>query len=103
MDDFITRAEHKEFADRLAAEDERQNKRISSLEETVKEINRLTVSVERMAVSMQSMTSELNKQGQRLEAIEAKPAKNWDKLIWVIGGAVVAAIIAFIMKTVGIG
>ena len=69
MSEYISREEHKEFAERIDAENERQNKRLSSLEETVKEIQRLTIAVERMAVSMEAMTKEIASQGQRLDAI----------------------------------
>ena len=51
-----------------------------------------------MTVSIQSMTSEIEKQGKRLESIEEKPAKKWDALIFGILGAIAAAIGAAIMS-----
>ena len=45
MDDFLTRREHEEFSLRIAEENKRQDARIGELENTVKEIGRLTVSV----------------------------------------------------------
>lgn len=52
MDGMITRAEHEEFRKRLDAENARQNERLDELEETVHQINALTISVEKMAISI---------------------------------------------------
>ena len=62
MDNYITRQEHDEFARRQDAENERQNRRISLLEDNVRQINALTVSVEKMAVNMGNMLEEQKKQ-----------------------------------------
>lgn len=97
--DFITRREHEEFArymdsenKRRDDENKRQNRRIESLEESFKELNRLALSTERMAASIQSLTTEITKQGERLENIESKPRKNWETLIAGILGAIAAAV-----------
>lgn len=97
--EYITRREHEEFARRMETENgrikdenERQNKRISVVEESMKEFNRLALQIEKIASSIQTMTEELSKQGKRLELIESKPAKRWDALIGGIIGALGAAI-----------
>lgn len=102
--EYISRREHDEFARRMESEnsrrddeDKRQNKRLEALEESVKEINRLALSTERMAASIQALTTEITKQGERLENIESKPGKRWDALIGGIIGAIAAAIGAAIM------
>lgn len=100
----MTRREHEEFARRMESENarikdenDRQNKRIGVVEESVKEFNKLAMQIERIAVSIQQMTEELSKQGARLEQIESKPAKRWDALIGGIIGAAAAAVGAAIM------
>lgn len=98
MSEYISREEHKEFAERIDAENERQNKRLSSLEETVKEIQRLTIAVERMAVSMEAMTKEIASQGQRLDAIEKEPADKWKNAVWVVVSALIAAAIGALAR-----
>lgn len=98
MSEYISREEHKEFAERIDAENERQNKRLSSLEETVKEIQRLTIAVERMAVSMEAMTKEIASQGQRLDAIEKEPADKWKNAVWVVVSALIAAAIGALVR-----
>lgn len=98
MSEYISREEHKEFAERIDAENERQNKRLSSLEETVKEIQRLTIAVERMAVSMEAMTKEIASQGQRLDAIEKEPADKWKNAVWLVVSALIAAAIGALVR-----
>lgn len=100
----ITRAEHNEFVKRMEDEERRQNRRLELLEESVRQIQALTVSVERMAVSMQAMTTEQKRQGERLDQLEAEPAKNWftlksaalGALATIVVGGLVAAIISYI-------
>ena len=101
MEEYVTLSLHKEFADKIEREDDRQNKRIAMLEESMKQIYTLNTSVEKIAMSIETLTTEIGEQNKRLKAIEDKPAQNWDKLIWLIGGAVVSAVIAFIIKQIG--
>ena len=109
--EYITETEFKAFASRVDAEDDRQNHRIGELEKTVKEMNELTISVEKMAASMEYMAKEQTKQGQRLEIQDQKldrqnekidelkmlPAKKWDNLSWLIVSALVTGILGYIL------
>lgn len=104
MENYITREEHKEFVKRLEAEDHRQNRRIEVLEENVRQIGALTVSVEKMASSMENMAQELGHQGERLAELEKIPGRNWDTLksgllgalATAVAGGIIAAVINFI-------
>lgn len=98
MSEYITEEVHKEFATRVDAENQMQNQRIDKLEETVKEIQRLTIAVERMAVSMEAMTKEIASQGQRLDAIEKEPADKWKNAVWVVVSALIAAAIGALVR-----
>lgn len=105
--DFISRSEHEEFAKRVEAEnkrqddeDARQNARIAKLEESVEKMTALTISVEKMALSVEQMAKELKSQGERLEAIESKPAKRWDLLVSGVIGAVAAMIGSGVMAVI---
>ncbi len=100
--DYITKSEHNEFVKRIDAENERQNHRISNLEESIKEIQSLTISVEKMAVSIQNIADQISHQSDRLKAIESKPADNWNKLLWVIGTAVISAVIGYVLRGAGL-
>lgn len=77
---------------RLHDENERQNHRLCELEQTIKQLNELVLSVQRISLSVESLTKEVQKQGQRLEVIEQKPAQNWNTMTRTIFTTVVSAI-----------
>lgn len=108
---YITQQVHDEFAarmktehERLAEEDKRQNHRIDDLEESVKEIHKLTVSMERMSANMQSMLEAIERQGNliekqtsRIDDMEREPAGRWkgikNKAVDTVVNAIVAALV----------
>jgi uncharacterized protein YoxC len=96
MPEYVTIEVHNEFAHRIEDENDRQNHRLNDLEATVKEISRLTVSVEKLAVSMSTMADELKRQGERLTAIEEKPAKRWDAVVSGIISGVIGILIGLV-------
>ena len=104
MDDFITRREHKEYAQRIDAENERQNKRISALESTVTQIGELTITVKELAVNMANMAREqekqncqLEKQAERFDKIEGRDGEKWRSVVSHITTTVIGAIIAYLI------
>ncbi len=93
---------------RIRDEDNRQNHRIDDLEQSVKAIQDLTISVHALAQDMRQMLSELKDQGSRLErfdgrleALEQKPAKRWQRMsdkvldtaVGLLAGAVITGIV----------
>lgn len=77
MDTPITRAEHEEFCrrmesenQRLADEDKRLGRRVSALEDTTKQMQALTTSVEKLAVNMENMIKIQAEQGNRIDELE---------------------------------
>lgn len=100
--EYLTVEVHKEFSERIDAEEKRQNKRLDKLEDGIVQLSELTSCVKVLTNTVENMVKEQVKQGERLEAIEDVPAKNWEKLVWVIGGAILTAIVAFILKKIGI-
>lgn len=93
----ITRAEYDIAVKRIEDEEHRQNKRLDMLEESLKKLNDLTLTVGKMAVSLESMAKELEKQGRRLEEIEKTPVGRWNTLVSAVIGALVAAAITFFL------
>ena len=80
---FVSMEVHKEFEkrmisenERLADEDRRQNKRIDSLEDAVRQIGTLAASTEKLAVNMENMLKVQEQQGRRLETLEAQDEIN---------------------------
>lgn len=102
-EEYVSIEVHNEFAKRIEAEDDRQNKRIAKLEDAVGQMTELTVSVKELASNMANMAKEQGKIGERLEVIENKPSQNWDKLMWTIAGALIAGIIGYLIASMGIG
>lgn len=101
-DEYVTRKEHEEFAKRIDDENVRQNHRIASLEKNVDEIHKISISVEKMAFSLESMSKELSKQGERLDEIEKEPAEKWNKAVWVVISVLITAAVTYFLTRVGL-
>lgn len=106
--DFISHREHEEFCrrmeldhKRLEDEDNRQNQRLKGLEDTVKQIAAINTSVEKLAISMQSMLKEQQAQGKRLETLENRDGEMWRKVIGYAATAVAGIIVGFLFKQLG--
>ena len=102
MDNPISRAEHEEFRRRLEEENRRQDKRIELLEHTVQQISDLTTSVEKLAVSMEGMLREQEKQGKRLETLEDRDGAMWRKVVAYGATALVGIFIGYIAQQLGL-
>lgn len=96
-ENYVLLEVHNEFAKRMEEEDERQNHRISDLEEHFKIVTNLVVSTEKLALSMESMAKELARQGAKLDDLEMKPAKRWDLLITTIITGIAGAMIGVVV------
>lgn len=98
MDSPITRAEHEEFVRRIDAEDRRQNHRLDELEKSVGDFGRIATSVEKLALNMENMVKEQERQGERLDKLESRPADNWNTVVRSIltglGSALAGAVLA---------
>lgn len=101
MDDAISRAEHEEFRKRLEEQNQRQDKRIALLEDSVRQIGALTTSVEKLALSMESMAKEQERQGERMEVLEGRDGEMWRKIVGYIITTVVGIVIGFIFTQFG--
>ena len=97
---YVSRQEHNEFARRIDEENTRQNRRIQLLEDNVRQINALTVSVEKMAVNMGNMLEEQKKQGTRLEDLEKEPAESYKHIKMAIITSVISTIVGALIGAV---
>lgn len=102
MDTPISRAEHEEFVRRMDEANERQSKRISILEEEVQQISDLTISINRMSISIENMTAQLVEQGKRLQALESRDGEMWRKVTGYLITAVVGIVIGFLFQQIGL-
>lgn len=101
MDQPITRAEHEEFKRRLEEENSRQDRRIALLEESVSKMGALSTSVEKLALSMESMVREQEKQGKRLERLESRDGEMWRKAVGYVLTAILGIVIGFVFTQIG--
>lgn len=102
MDGSISRAEHEEFRRRIEEENKRQDRRLELLEHTVQQISDLTTSVEKLAVSMEGMLREQEKQGTRLETLEDRDGEMWRKVVGYAVTAVVGIIVGYVARQIGL-
>ena len=98
MDEPISRGEHEEFAKRIDAQEKRQDKRLEMLENTVREIGALTLSVQRLAQSLESMVEEQERQGRRLQALEDRDGEKWRKLMGYIATALTSGAVTLLLS-----
>lgn len=98
MDTPISRAEHEEFARRIADQERRQDKRLELLEENVREIGALTVSVQKLAQSLELMVKEQEQQGKRLQALESRDGEKWRKLMGYIATALTSGAVTLLLS-----
>lgn len=106
--EYINRHEHEEFRrsmeldhKRLEEENNRQNQRLKGLEDTIKQIAAINTSVEKLAISMQSMVKEQQAQGKRLETLENRDGEMWRKVVGYMATAIIGIIVGFVFKQVG--
>ena len=78
--------------ERIRDEDQRQNRRIELLEESVKVNQELAMSVHLLAHDMKKMLEEQRSQGSRLDKLEQEPATAWKKAKTTIITAVISSI-----------
>lgn len=109
MDNPVTHRELEVFKElmesensRLAEEDDRQNHRISALEESVREISNLATATQRLADNMENMLKIQEQQGKRLEQIESRDGNKWRKTMEDIGRIILGAVIAIIFAKIGL-
>lgn len=102
MDTPISRAEHEEFRKRIEEENNRQNKRIDILEGNVRQIGTLATSVEKLAVNMESMLKEQEKQGKRLETLEKRDGDKWRKVVETVITVIISGVVGFLLAHLGI-
>lgn len=101
-DEYISRNEHNAFAKDVNHEQIRQNKRIEALEVTVRQINDLTLSVQKLAINMEHMLVNQTEQSKRLEELENRDGEKWRSISMYVLTAVVGAVIGFVLKQAGL-
>lgn len=102
MEDFISKSVHEEVIKRLDEENDRQNHRISALENTVAQIANIMSSVERLATNMEHMAREQQDQGERLKTLESQDGEMWRKIVSYTITAIISIILGFLASKIGL-
>ncbi len=77
-------------------------RRLDKLEELTETINRLAISVERMATKQSDMADSMTKLDGKVTAIESRPARRWETVADKVITAVAAAIVGFVLARLGL-
>ena len=99
-EDYISRNEHDEFCRRLDSENARQNRRIELLEEHIREIGSISSSVEKLAVNMESMLREQERQGERLKTLEGRDGEKWRQVAGYTITAVISLVLGYLVQVI---
>lgn len=92
--EYVTLPAYKE---RMKALDDRINK----VEAITEEIRNLTLSVERLTITLSNVVKEQDSQEARIELIEAKDGEMWRTFVKYVITAVVGVVVGFVMRNVG--
>ena len=73
-------------------------RRMDNLEKLTESVNKLAISVERLTAQQASTDTEIETLTGKVNELEAKPAKRWDTVIAAVISALVGAGIALLIK-----
>lgn len=74
--------------------------RMDNVEEKMDVLNELAMSVKELAINMQAMLKEQEKQGQRIESLEAQPTKSYETIKTVVITAIASGIITYMLSNI---
>ena len=77
-------------------------KRLDKLEEYTEAINRMAISIEKMAVKQEDMNGSINKLSGDVETLKAEPGKRWKFVVEKAIYFVVAAVMGFVLARFGL-
>lgn len=77
-------------------------RRIEKLEESTEAINRMAISIEKMAMKQETMNGNLNELRTDVETLKAEPGKRWKFVIEKTLYFVVAAVVGFFLAKFGL-
>lgn len=95
-DDVVSRHEYEEYKQRVQDEEVRQNHRLEELEEQTKQINALTISVEKLAQSVKVMAETQESLGNKLEVIDGRDGEKWRKVVMYIVTTVIGIVLGIV-------
>lgn len=76
--------------------------RVDDLEHQQDQIYKIATSVELLSQSQNNLTKSVETLTRQVQEIASKPAKNWDKLIWIICSGIAGAVITLVLQKIGL-
>lgn len=101
MGDQIEREEHEEFKRRLEDWNKRQDERLKLAESSIKRLEAMNSSIEKLAINMECMLKEQVEQGKRLEILESRDGEMWRKVVSHAITVIVGILLGFVFKQIG--
>lgn len=102
MENFVLKEVYEEYAKRVEEENNRQNHRISILENSLTQIVQIASAVERLATNMEHMAKEQQRQGDRLGILEGRDGEKWRSVASHVLLGIVSAILGFLLSKLGL-
>lgn len=100
--DFLLKSVHEEFAKRVEEENDRQNHRLTALENMITQIANIMQSVERLATNMEHMAKEQQEQGQRLQVLESRDGEKWRNVASHVGLCILTGVVGYLLSKIGL-
>lgn len=101
--EYISLREHEAFEKRMDEANDRQSKRLSILEEEVKELRQISGDIKALLEEMKGMRQEQEKQGERLETLEGRDGEKWRDAAKNVLSVIIGGILAYIFMRLGLG
>lgn len=106
MDEYWSRHEQEQYAQRMEDEHHRQNRRIGILEENYKQLTELTLCVKTQTMTLDNISKKVDKQGEQIEKIVNEPInqaqrvkeKAIDTAVGIIVGALVVGVVLLVAQ-----
>ncbi len=100
---YVSLREHEAFEKRMDEANNRQSKRISILEDEVRELRDISGDIKSLLVEMKGMREEQEKQGVRLATLEGRDGEKWRDVVDKVIFTAIGIIITYIFMKAGIG
>ena len=97
--------DHKEFRQQIQSiekEEARQEERFDRIMDNLAELKSGNQSVMDKLTTLNGKAEDVDKLSQDVEELKSKPGKRWEKLSFEVIGAVVLAVVAFLLGRIGL-
>lgn len=86
----------------VAAEDDRQNRRISQLEQGLMKWTDIVISIEKMTINVEQIATETKENTEAIKQLQGKGGKIWEKIIDCTISAIVSGLVVYAFCKLGL-